>query len=68
MLYDVFEPTFIKGALQANTQLKISLGHLIFGSEWSDFGTAPLLKNQDPLTQVFTDLGKLYTLATFSCS
>lgn len=70
ILYDIFEPTFIKGALKADTQTKIPLHNLIFGSEWSDLelGTAPLLKNLDPLTQVFTDLGKLSTLAKICCS
>ncbi len=57
-LYDVFEPTFIRPALEA--QEKCNLGHLIFGDEeWARLRGIPVdacLAADDPLTRLYREL------------
>ncbi|KAF6761305.1 hypothetical protein DFP72DRAFT_1062316 [Ephemerocybe angulata] len=60
-VYDVFDPLYIKSALEHPG--KVSLGHLIFGSDWVAFQQAAGLPQRptqmDPLTKYYMDRGML---------
>ena len=63
----MFEPTFLQEALSEDT---LNLGHLIFGcSDWRDTTDAPVgspVQPDDPLTQVYAELGTTLMYSTLN--
>lgn len=64
ILFDPFEPNFIRPALEVTSSSKPNLGHLIFGRDcWQNlYDSSSLLSDNtpnDPLTQYFKMRSKI---------